>query len=987
MIRHIPIIPTVLIALIPLATSLHAQNDPKGPRPTISATDVAQYRAAHEAEWSQKIAATHTRLFYTDKDWPQLIARINGYEGRGAEWRKAFFTSADYIVSDPLPVYIEPAKAANGKPVNDTQEWQRGIGDNIVTLAIAAKLSPDPKYSRRLHDLVMTGCAFPCWGTLNNDLAAGHMSRAVAIAYDWHRDLFSPQERDTIRNAVRSRVPSLLKALLGNKYWYREYTWNHNHISVMGMGLSGLAFLGEIPEAGDWLSAALLDYDKVAEFSSADGSSCEGTGYWTYGRTFILEFVEATRKITGNAALYDKPFLRNTGVHRVGCSTPDLFNVLPWGDCGARDFSGAHHILYRMASQYNDGVAQYVANHLPYAPFMGLRSSAYAWTLLWYDPAVKETAPTALDYYGPDLDVVNSRSGWGNGDYMLALKSGVNNDAHTHLDAGAIAFYMGKKWLLTAPGYGRGQQIPGFWDRAGGRWEFLSNGSQSESTLLIDGRNQSHAWTARGTIEHYLSAAQSLWTEVDLTRAYDGVDAVRRRILHRRNDYILVLDSVRATQPVKVEWLAQADPHAQLAKDGSLQFSTFAGKATLRMLGDATAFSKRTPTALHLDVDPVTLTTYAAQTQGTRVTFAALLQPFLVNENATPLQTRTEQIGDVQKITLESANWNDTVWVREQAGAITERKESAPFAQASAIAIRRQGQKIISWIATGATSLTAEPLSFVAESPVDLSLETASPGAYLLTLGSPLKGTVQPGAGLQLRDESGKPVTISKEAVKLGAGRYSLASTSDQAATVQQWAATSKKHQLTGSAALPGKLTGNGGFELGQLGWKPLFIPKESANKGCAFIISYSPSAAHSGQACGLLESAEPARYALTPSEMPAPVLAGSRYAVSVWVRAGDNFEQTPGTPGALLRIYCERQNGAARDAVKIVTVDITGATNTDSSHKGLSTAPLPKEWTEIKTEVTIPAGADQLSTSLFVSSAKGRLLVDDFIVKRLDDK
>lgn len=969
--------------------SLQAQTTKTGENPVITASEIAQYRAAHEAEWMKSIATTQSRLFYTEKEWPETIARIAALQGKGAEWRKALFISADFIVSDPLPVYIEP-KVVNGKTAPDSQEWQREPADQIVNLALAAKLSPDPKYRARLHDLVMTACAFNSWGTANNDLAAGHMSRAVAIAYDWHRSLFTPQEQELIRTTVRTRVAFLLKALLGNKYWCREYTWNHNHISVMGMGFSGLAFLGEIPEAADWLSAALLDYENIAKYSATDGSSNEGVGYWTYGRAFILEFIEGTKKITDSGKLYDEPFLRQAIAFRIGSATPDLDGVSRWGDSTGRDFNGSHHILYRLASQYRDGQGQYVANHLPYSPYVGPRNVSYAWTLLWYDPSLPETVPHELDYHATGLDAVTSRSGWDNGDYVIGLKSGVNSDAHTHLDAGAINFYMGKNWMLTAPGYGHGKDSPGFWDRDVNRWTFFSNATESETTLLINGKNQRSDKAARGTIDHFISSAQSLWTEVNLDQAYNDTRSVRRRLLHRRGDYLLVLDEVAADKPVTVDWLAQADPKAILSKDGALLFSSFAGTAQLQMLGQAAPFAKRKPTSPQVDVDRLTLKTYSSTSQGTDVKLAALLQPTFIGQTAVPLRTKVENRGDVLAVTIDGPDWSDLIFTRTTSGPVgarvgEEKDRAFPMVDGYALAIRYKAKELASCIAVGATNFATAPLTFSTSQPVDLTLEFAPQNAYVLDLATPFSGTIQLGAGLTCFDDKGKAVSLGKNQNTLSAGRYFLTTTAESIPALRRWIASHlTPRRLSATAATPNELVRNPGFEFGEAGWKPLHIPNESKDKGCSFVVSYSEKNRRTGQASALLESAETARYGFTPGGMPAVVRPGERYLISVWVRPNENFQVSPGTPGALLRVYVEKQQDRSRQEVRTFTIGIKGIATSDKPIAELAETALPKEWIELKAEIEIPTDADRLTTSLFVWSAKGKLHVDDFTVTRV---
>jgi hypothetical protein len=563
----------------------------------------------------------------------------------------ALLVDADRVLSEPLPRYEIPEAMVGAQiTLHDALQelWQRSVGDNMVLLAAAASLCDKEEYRRRLHSLVLAACEYPTWGQgiingwlhVDNNLSAAHLMRGIAVAWNWHRDLFSAAEQNLILDIIRQRGSAMLRGLYGDAFWSTAYTENHNQVSAAGLGLLGAAFLNDLPEAGEWLAAAVLNFRKVLAASPADGSSEEGVSYWTYGLSFVLQYIKGTRHITDSGGLYQSGFLRNAASFRIGASTPSLGDILRWGDAFQGDTFGPHHLLYRLAGEYGDEAAQYLARGLPfeprndsvaylkrYSPRAGNGAGDIAvWTLLWENRTLSPKSPAELDHHAKDWDVLISRSGWERNDYLLSVKAGFTNRNHSHLDAGAIAFCSGDEWLVKAPGIGKGAGDKEFWEIDGPRWEYFSNATESHSTLVIDGKNQRFDREARGTIRRVKARRTGVFIEVDLTRAYETVLSVRRRIWHRRGKAIHVRDDVLADKPIKVEWLAQVAPEASC--DGREIFVPGrSGGLLLSLQSQGSPFFERLPASTKYDVETTTLRTFASIQTGQAVRFSVVLTP------------------------------------------------------------------------------------------------------------------------------------------------------------------------------------------------------------------------------------------------------------------------------------------------------------------------------------------------------------------------
>jgi hypothetical protein len=123
-------------------------------------------------------------------------------------------------------------------------------------------------------------------------------------------------------------------------------------------------------------------------------------------------------------------------------------------------------MLRRLASEYNDRQAQWLANAVDSA---GVTSAGADFlNLLWMDTAVSPQAPSSLPLYHlfDDMGLAYLRSSWQAGASVSAFKCGpfIGNHAvqhfsydpgggHVHPDAGAFQIFSRNDWLIVDDGY------------------------------------------------------------------------------------------------------------------------------------------------------------------------------------------------------------------------------------------------------------------------------------------------------------------------------------------------------------------------------------------------------------------------------------------------------------------------------------------------------------------------------------------------------
>ncbi|TSJ79753.1 DUF4962 domain-containing protein [Rariglobus hedericola] len=709
---------------------------------TITQAEVLKSLETQSPSWTATIRENRPRLYFSDTQWPQVVRELAALPAPRAALRDAFYSSMDKVVAEPPPEYLPPeqmvGKRGDTKTLYSAMEelWQREVGNQIFALAVAARLKPDAPYRAKMRELTLAAIAFETWGRNtskmgnNADLAAGHIGRGIAVAYDWHRDAFTDAERQQIRDVIAARMPCLLKGLYGDAFWARGFEENHNQVSVAALAFCGIAFYGELPGAPEWLAAARLNFQRVADHASDDGSSVEGVSYWTYGMNYILQYIEATRLITDSADLYQRPFLKNAAAYRLNASTSGLTGNLPWGDAVTRDWSTPHAIIYRLASEYTDSDAAWFADNLP-TPRGGADDRAL--NFLWARTApASGSGPRALDHRLTVNDLVTTRSGWSSTDYLLSIKAGPTNRNHSHLDAGALALAFGDEWVLVAPGYGKGSGEGAFWQSGGSRWTYFSNATESHATLLVNGKNQRFDRDARATITGFFSSPDWNATTVDLTRAYSDVTSLTREVLHRRGDYILVFDTATATQPVTIEWLAQFRTDPIKPNSSTLLAEGKNGRLLTTLLAPAEQLTLREPTTPKVDVTQGRHFTYAAKQSGEALGFTALFQPVPAAKTTSALTTRVTG----NHIEIFGEGWTDHLARSEKTSelrfSLTSDQTTAHISARLAI-IRTTSAGIVSFIALDAASINLPGLSRTFGAPKNLTGQRNADGTWTIS--------------------------------------------------------------------------------------------------------------------------------------------------------------------------------------------------------------------------------------------------------------
>jgi hypothetical protein len=415
---------------------------------------------------------------------------------------------------------------------------------------------------------------------------------AMSCAREWLAPILSAATAAEMEKQIAEKgAPACYRTLYGMKYPDRVRGWgfdpeddyqyrfnlsrwpfilnatNLKVIPIAGLGLAGCLLRGKHPQAQRWIDLAVESARAFSVMFGPDGSYDEGAGYWGYTALHLTLLVEAVGRTTGMdlSSLINFPGTARYGL-RMGMRVHDR----P-GDCV--NFSDAWSmgevaVAAWAARKFRDPIAQHVATRV------GECKSHFS--VIWFDPSMKAKTP------GDDLldvrfsnDWVVSRSGWGEMDGLVALRSGGPSN-HEHADRNSVIFKSYGERLLHDP-------YKAAYSYTDPHWSLRL--TVSHTAVLVDGKGHQYhdghegtnaSW-AEARVVSYRSTPKSMIVTSDATEAYrlvmPAVTCVRRTLVYLKPDVLLLFDEVGftgAAAPVQLRFqVDNSDGKGEVAAEGS----------------------------------------------------------------------------------------------------------------------------------------------------------------------------------------------------------------------------------------------------------------------------------------------------------------------------------------------------------------------------------------------------------------------------------
>ena len=499
-------------------------------------------------EWMARIPKAHPRLFLRPEQVPSLRESINPAL-LSSVFNKGHMAS---VLGVQLPP--EPRSAYESGSL-DIDVWRSELNamlpvfEVLEELAFLYVLTGKEQYAREGKKLLVHLAQMDPRGSTSYSGApeiAMRMIYFIPRAYSWLYDALDEAERDIVRASARARGEEAYRMLKNLPYETSPYS-SHPGRMLGFLGQLSLAFLDEIPEARGWLEYAVnLTAAIWPAWGGEDGGYSEGHGYWRSYLGWMFDFLDAI-KVAADLDLYKKPFFQNTGyfalyAHSVGTGQP---------------FSDGHNASAAGNGQVMAHLARVTQNPYFrwYADRVGFDHRARFLALLPQPPLPPSKEPADLPNARWFRDV-----GWvalhkelanPSENFQFTLKSSpYGSVSHSYADQNAFVLYAAGEGLAVSSGY-----YPYYNSPHHANW---SNQTKSKNSLLIDGRGQTpNDMAARGEVLGLFHSSLYDYTAADAVEAYPlpYLSRFTRHVVYVRPDVYVLIDDVRAAQPVSVDWL------------------------------------------------------------------------------------------------------------------------------------------------------------------------------------------------------------------------------------------------------------------------------------------------------------------------------------------------------------------------------------------------------------------------------------------------
>jgi hypothetical protein len=444
--------------------------------------------------------------------------------------------------------------------------------------ALVAFVTGDPRQLAVAKLAIRRLLDYPKWDmfleggkTVMGLLRAAETTLALAFSLDWLARHLSPAERAEIEQAIAEKgAPATATALTGMRHPERvkgwtfdpqeDYPLNHTNLSrwplilnstnlktvpATGLGVAACLLHGRHPKASEWLELARTSMREFATMYGSDGCYDEGVSYWVPTTLDMAVFAEVLWRTLGidDRALINYPgtiqyALTMTLPRFDGPAAPiaPRYDIVNFGDAnGSVEISLAAWV----ARTRGDPVSQFLARDVG--------EVKYHYGLLWYDASAPAAQPDPALLDNRMLnDLVVSRSGWGEADGVVALRSGGPAN-HEHADRNSVIFKAHGDRLLHDP-------FEAAYAAFLERWKLRFTDAHTAVLIdgkghqYIDGRDGTNASDSFARVTAFETGPGWMRATSDATDAYQLVNAavgrVERTVVFIKPDILLFLDRV-----------------------------------------------------------------------------------------------------------------------------------------------------------------------------------------------------------------------------------------------------------------------------------------------------------------------------------------------------------------------------------------------------------------------------------------------------------
>ncbi len=517
--------------------------------------DAAQMPMPPREELLGRIPKTHPRLFLRPEDLPRLR------ELAKTDLKPAcdnLIKQCDKLLKKP-PSTEEPPTYPQGT-VRLSEEWRTiwwgnrdrvcTVLDNAALLAFTRLITGKEEYGQLAKRLLLAAAEWEpkgATGYLYNDEAGMPFAYYFSRTYTFVNDLLTDEERAKCRQVMRVRGQEMYRHLCPRHLW-SPYA-SHSNRAWHFLGEIGVAFLDEIPEAGEWVWFAMnVFYNVYPAWCDDDGGWHEGAAYW---RSYIHRFTwwaDIMRSAMGIDA-YKKPYFSKIGYYAMYLQPPGTLAGGMGDLAGATKASENRPLMTILAAQARNPYWQWYVDAIGGPQVEG----GYVGFVRGLAPKIEAKPPTDLPssrcFRGIGQAMLNTNLLDGRHNIEIVFKSSpFGTQSHGYDANNSFALYAFGERLLIPSGQ---RDIHG-----SDHHRLWMHHTKSTNCITINGQGQSgHTAGCQGRIADFHTSPSFDYVRGEAGGAYgDLAKRFTRHILFVKPELILIFDRFETTRPATLEW-------------------------------------------------------------------------------------------------------------------------------------------------------------------------------------------------------------------------------------------------------------------------------------------------------------------------------------------------------------------------------------------------------------------------------------------------
>lgn len=271
-----------------------------------------------------------------------------------------------------------------------------------------------------------------------------------------------------------------------------------------------------------------------------DGSYREGLLRWEYTVFSSEILIDALETLGENTDEFTK-HMERTKYYALSCSAPMCSNTSQFDqNLHIKIYNPLNGILSKMlAKRFND---PYINWGIKISP---KKNYYHPLEIFYADSNNPSEIPAISSVYYPDAGKAFMRSGWGEKDNLITLKSSKIHKHHSHKDQNNMEIFIGNTEMLIESGTCYLNHP---------NYEMRYSGTHAHNVILIDNKPQLPIYNTKKVINFYTENNYDL-LQSDASSAYSKAKIYKRNILFIKPDILVVYDYVLLTSSGCVEWL------------------------------------------------------------------------------------------------------------------------------------------------------------------------------------------------------------------------------------------------------------------------------------------------------------------------------------------------------------------------------------------------------------------------------------------------